>query len=43
MITRIECANCSDVVEVTSSSVSLPFYCAPCVKDAETITHLMRL
>lgn len=30
MITRIECANCSDVVEVTSSSVSLPFYCNAC-------------
>ncbi len=34
MITRIECANCSDVVEVTSTSVTLPFYCNACETDA---------
>jgi DNA repair exonuclease SbcCD ATPase subunit len=33
MITRIECATCSGVVEVTSSSVTLPFYCTACKSE----------
>jgi DNA-directed RNA polymerase subunit M/transcription elongation factor TFIIS len=33
-MTRIECSNCNEVVEVTADILSLPFVCQDCAQEA---------